>query len=70
MTDDLLGEFVELTEVEQLRKANSDLQNRLRKAKAKSEDLVAAVMDGSRAAMLTLGPTPRIPVPARDRRRR
>jgi hypothetical protein len=65
-----IGEFEELTQVEDLRRANATLQTQLRKAKARSEDLVAAVMEGSRGAMLALGPTPRIPVPARDRRRR
>lgn len=63
-----LSEFASLTEAEELRKVVTDLEGRLRRSKAKTEDLVNATMAGARAAMLTLGPVPAVPVPKRDRR--
>jgi hypothetical protein len=68
MTD--LGEFEELSELERLRRLNDTLSRQLARAKAKTEDLVAATHAGSRDALLALGPLPPAPAPARDRRRR
>jgi hypothetical protein len=68
MTD--LSEFHEEDRVLQLRRINEDLQRRLIAAKAKTEDLVAAVREGSHAAMVSMGPMPPIAAPAKDRRKR
>jgi hypothetical protein len=65
-----LREFEALTEADELRKVVSDLQARLRKSKAKVEDLVSATVEGSRAAMVALGPVPAVAAPAKDTRRR
>lgn len=67
---DGLDEFHALTEADELRRLNADLERRLRRAKAKTEDLVQATFDGSRAAMLALGPIPAVPAPKPDRRKR
>lgn len=63
-----LTEFIELTEAEELRKINTDLQVKLRNAKAKTSELVAAVERGAKEAALILGSAPLIPRPRRDRR--
>jgi hypothetical protein len=65
-----LSEFAALTEAEELRKLNADLQARLRRAKGKTEDLVQATVEGARAAMLALGPVPEVAEPTVDRRRK
>lgn len=70
MADPDLSEFHALTEAEELRKLNQDLERRLRRAKAKTEDLVEATIAGARAAMLALGPIPAVPAPKPDRRKR
>lgn len=59
--NELLQEFHDLTEVEQLRGALGRTQAALRTAKARSEDLVAAALRGSHDAMLALGPLAEIP---------
>jgi hypothetical protein len=58
-----LEEFRLLAENDELRKANEQLQVKLAKAKAKTDDLVQATIDGAKQAMLTLGPikTPKPP---------
>lgn len=68
-TDDL-GEFHDLTEITELRRLNSDLERRLRRAKAKTDDLVQATIDGARAAVLALGPVDQVPAPTADKRRK
>lgn len=70
MSDVDLGEFEELTELEQLRRINADLQNRLRKAKAKTEDLVAATWAGARDALLSMGPVEPVKPPTAEKRRK
>lgn len=65
-----LSEFEALTEATELRRINSDLQRRLRRAKAKTDDLVQAAFDGSRDAMRSLGPVPPVPKPKADKRRK
>ena len=68
MTD--LGEFHEEADILELRRVNADLQRRLSRAKAKTEDLVAAVHDGARAALVSIGPVPPVKAPPADRRRK
>jgi hypothetical protein len=55
-------------ELEELRKANRDLQRRLLKAKAKTADLVEAVHQGALDASVILGKAPAVPKPKADRR--
>jgi hypothetical protein len=64
-----LGEFHALDEAAELRKVVADLERRLRRAKAKTDDLVQATVDGARAAMLALGPIDAAPAPKPDRRK-
>jgi hypothetical protein len=68
VTDPNLHEFYALTEVEELRRANSQLQGQLRRAKARVDDLVAATIEAARGAMVAFGPVPPVPRPAPDRR--
>jgi hypothetical protein len=63
MSDGILKEFEDLTEVEQLRAALGRSEAQLKKAKARSENLVDATLKGSHDAMLALGPLPQVPVP-------
>lgn len=56
-----LAEFAALTENEELRKRVSDLESKLRRARAKTEDLVNAVREGAHDAALVLGNPPPIP---------
>lgn len=56
-------------QVDQLRQANRTLEARLSKAKVKLDDLVAAVLEGSRDAYLLHGTKHPIPPPPKDRRR-
>lgn len=65
-----LTEFIELTEAEELRKVVTDLQVKLRRAKAKTEDLVEATLQGAKGAMLALGPVPKVAAPQLDKRRK
>lgn len=67
MTD--LREFEELDENEELRRINTDLQKRLKRAKAKTEDLVEATYQGARDALLAMGPLRPVPAPKPDRRK-
>lgn len=53
---------------DELRRVNTDLQRRLVRAKAKSEDLVAAAQQGALNAMTTFGPIPKVPKPEKDKR--
>ena len=70
MAEPDLSEFHGLTELEELRKANATLQRQLRRAKAKTDDLVAATIQGSHDAMVALGPVAKIPKPRADKRAR
>src|SRR5687768_10009673 len=63
-----LTEFQALTENEELRRQVSELQGKLRHAKAKSADLVEAVRQGSKDAVVALGNPPAVPTAKRDRR--
>lgn len=56
-------------DVAELRRINADLQRRLRRAKAKSDDLVAAAFSGARDAMTSFGRVPPVPKPKRDTRK-
>ena len=67
MTD--LSEFTALTENEELRRLASDLQSKLRQARARNVDLVEAATKGARDAMIAFGPVPPVPAPKRDRRK-
>jgi hypothetical protein len=62
-SDPDLREFKELTEAEDLRRALATAQDQLRRAKARSEDLVAATMQGAHDAMLALGPVTPVAAP-------
>jgi hypothetical protein len=64
MADSILKEFEELTEVEQLRAALGRTEAQLKRAKARSENLVAATLQGAHDAVLALGPLPIVPRPA------
>jgi hypothetical protein len=69
MSEPDLSEFEDLTRAEDLRKALYHTQQKLRKAHARTEDLVAAVHEGAMEAMLSVGPVPPAPAPSVDRRR-
>lgn len=58
-----LREFEEITEVEELRAALGRTEAQLRKAKTRSEALVAATLQGAHDAMLALGPVPKVEKP-------
>ena len=63
-----LTEFEELTENDELRRQVTDLQQKLRRAKAKTADLVAAVEKGARDAAIVLGNPPAVKAPRKDGR--
>jgi hypothetical protein len=63
MDDPDLSEFEAHDRVAELERLNADLQRRLRRAKAKTEDLVAATVDAASNAMTALGPMPKVPRP-------
>lgn len=65
-----LSEFEQIAEAQELRRANVDLQRRLRQAKAKTADLVEAVHQAAREAALIVGKPPPVPKPRADRRQR
>jgi hypothetical protein len=65
-----LSEFDTLTEVQELRRANATLQAQLRRAKAKTEDLVDATIAAAHDAMVAFGPVPEVPAPKHDGRKR
>ena len=65
-----LGEFEELTEAEDLRRQLANANDRLRRAKAKTADLIEAVLQGARDAAVLLGNPPAVPKPKRERRTR
>lgn len=56
-------------ESEGLRKAVLDLQRQLVRAKAKSDNMVAATFNGAKAAMLALGPVEPVPAAPKDTRK-
>lgn len=64
-----VSEFRELTQLDELRRVNQDLQGKLRKSQAKIADLIWAVREGARDAALIVGPAPAVPAPKTDRRR-
>ncbi len=63
-----LDEFDAASEVEELRRANVQLQRQLRRAKARVDDLVSATSEAARGAMVAFGPVPSVPAPKADRR--
>lgn len=63
-----LTEFAALTENDELRRQISDLQAKLRRAQTKTADLVEAVRQGARDAVVVLGNPPPVPLPRPDRR--
>ncbi len=65
-----LREFEALTENGELRRQITDLQVRLRSAKAKTAELVEAVREGAKDAAVVLGNPPTIAKPKADRRKR
>lgn len=58
-----LADFDATEDHDELRRINADLERRLRRAKAKTDDLVAAVFDGAQAAMRAYGPIPPVKAP-------
>lgn len=65
-----LSEFEAIDDGVELRRIVADLQRRLRRARAKTDDLVAATVDGARDAMTALGPVRPVPAPKIDRRQK
>jgi hypothetical protein len=65
-----LSEFADATELAELRKLVPTLQRQLRKAKAKTEDLVEATILGAKDAMAAYGPIKPVAAPSKDRRRK
>ena len=63
MPDVDISEFQQDAELEELRRINRDLQRRLRKAKARNEELVEASFAGAKDALLALGPVKPVPAP-------
>ena len=57
------SEFDAEREVEELKRITSDLQRRLRRAKARNSELVDATFAGARDALLALGPLKPVPAP-------
>lgn len=66
--DRLLGEFDAIGELAELRASNARLQGQLRRAKAKTEDLVEATLRGAYDAALIEGPIRPVPEPKLGRR--
>jgi hypothetical protein len=62
-----LSEFEDLDREGELERLLATAQKALRRAKAKSEDLVEATLQGSRDAMTALGPMPKVPRPKPDK---
>ncbi len=63
------NEFDWQAQIDELRQANVRLQRQLVSAKAKTEHLVEATLQGAKDALLALGPLPAVPKPAKDTRR-
>lgn len=70
MSDPDLSEFEEAHELDELRRMVPTLQRQLRRAKAKTEDLVEATLLGAKDAMASYGPVKAVPVPSKDLRRK
>jgi Archaeal DNA polymerase II, small subunit/DNA polymerase delta, subunit B len=68
MADPDLSEFEQLDELAELRKLLGATQDKLRRANAKTADLIEAVYKGARDASLYLGNPPAVPKPAADKR--
>lgn len=64
-----LSEFEQLGQVAELRRANLELQAKLRDAKNRQAALVEATFAGARDAMLAMGPSPAVAAPKADRRK-
>ncbi|MFA5052976.1 MAG: hypothetical protein WC565_02890 [Parcubacteria group bacterium] len=64
-----LEEFHALTEVADLRRVNSDLQARLRRSRKEKDDLVEAVRQGVKDALLAYGPIKPVPPRTPDKRK-
>lgn len=65
-----LEEFHQLAELDELRKTLATTQHQLRKAKAKTAELVEAVYQAAKDAAVVLGNPPAVPKPKVDRRTR
>lgn len=63
-----LTEFEAVDENAELRRQIQDLERRLRRAKAKTEDLVQATLEGARNAVIGLGREKPVPAPKVDKR--
>lgn len=63
-----LAEFDEVTEADELRRLLRKREGELRRAKAKTEDLVQAIREGAREAAVALGNPPPVKLPKRDQR--
>lgn len=63
------SEFDEIDQVAELRRALNSTQAQLRRAKARTEDLMVAAREGAREAFLAMGPPPPITPPGSDRRK-
>lgn len=64
------SEFETAVELEELRKLVPTLQRQLRRAKAKTDDLVESTILGAKEAMAAYGPIRPVPKPKADRRRK
>lgn len=64
-----VSEYLEATEAVDLRRINADLQNRLRRLRTEKEDLVRAVHEGAKDALLALGAVPPVDPPKPDNRK-
>lgn len=67
---DELNDFDRTEELEELRQVNSNLQRQLRRAKSKTEDLVAATQQGAWDAMKSFGPVKPVKPPKLDKGRK
>ena len=65
-----LTDFTEIEQSEDLQRVNERLQRQLRAAKDRGQNLVDAVHQGAKDAMLSLGPIRPTRAPAQDRRHR
>ena len=70
MSDLSLSDFNDQnSEVESLREANVRLAQQLTQAKRKTDQLVTAVFNGARDALLSMGPITKVPSPVKDSRK-
>jgi hypothetical protein len=65
-----LSEFEALTDLEELRRINVRLENQLRKAKDRTEQMREAIREGMHDALVALGPLAPVKTPRKDPRRK